>query len=82
MTCLCFSCNLTLGEKCPRCGEKAVPLKINSNGNAMFGTEFNCPCCGHHFQQGEGGEFHAHCGQCFWFEQFMLETHIQEEGRI
>jgi hypothetical protein len=51
MTRLCMVCKQIMGEKCARCGTEATPLKTNSNGLAMTGTEFDCPSCCHHFAQ-------------------------------
>ena len=56
MTRICTLCKQIMGEKCARCGTEATPLKANSYGQAVTGTEFDCPSCGHHFPQGDGGE--------------------------
>jgi hypothetical protein len=31
----------------------------------VTGTEFDCPSCGHHFQQGDGGKTGGMCEPCF-----------------
>ncbi len=65
MTRFCTRCHQIIGEKCVRCGAEATPLKANSNGHAIAGTEFDCPACGHHFNQGDGGETGGMCEPCF-----------------
>lgn len=65
MTRICTRCKRIIGEKCVRCGTEATPLKTNSNGHAVTGTEFDCPGCGHHFPQGDGGETGGMCEPCF-----------------
>ena len=65
MTRFCIHCSRTVGEKCARCGAEATPLKTNSRGHAMSGTDFDCLACGHHFTQGDGGEAGGMCGPCF-----------------
>jgi hypothetical protein len=37
----------------------------NSSGHAVTGAEFDCPSCGHHFLQGDGGETGGMCEPCF-----------------
>jgi hypothetical protein len=64
MTRICIRCNRIIGEKCVRCGSEATPLKANSKGHAIAGTDFDCPTCGHHFPQGEGGEGGGMCEPC------------------
>jgi DNA-directed RNA polymerase subunit RPC12/RpoP len=61
---ICTHCKRMIGEKCVRCGAEAVPTKVNSQDHALVGTEFDCPGCGHHFPQGEGGETGALCEAC------------------
>jgi hypothetical protein len=51
-----------MGEKCVRCGTEAT---VNSTGHAVTGAEFDCPSCGHHFSQGDGGETGGMCEPCF-----------------
>jgi hypothetical protein len=65
MTRICTQCKRIIGEKCVRCGTEATPLKTNSNGHAVTGTEFDCSACGHHFTQGDGGETGGMCEPCF-----------------
>lgn len=65
MTRFCTLCKRIIGEKCVRCGTEATPVKANSNGRAVAGTEFDCPVCGHHFPQGDGGETGGMCEPCF-----------------
>jgi len=31
----------------------------------VTGAEFDCPSCGHHFPQGDGGETGGMCEPCF-----------------
>ena len=68
MTRLCIQCDRIIGERCARCGTEATPLKANSNGHAIFGTEFNCLYCGNHFTQGDGGEASGMCESCSYGE--------------
>lgn len=65
MTRVCAQCKAVIGEKCVRCGSEATPVQANSNGHAVAGTEFDCPSCGHHFPQGDGGETGGMCERCF-----------------
>jgi DNA-directed RNA polymerase subunit RPC12/RpoP len=53
-------CDQIVGEKCAQCGTEAT---ANSNG-AVTNTEFDCPSCGHHFLQGDGGETGGLCIPC------------------
>jgi len=61
MTRICTLCKQIMDEKCARCGTEATPLKANSYGQPVTGTEFDCPSCNHHFPQGDGGETGAPC---------------------
>jgi DNA-directed RNA polymerase subunit RPC12/RpoP len=76
MTRICTLCKQIMGEKCARCGTEATPVKTNSNGHAMPGTEFDCPCCGHHFTQGSGGETGGICEPCF--DDLLRKSHEQK----
>ena len=76
MTRLCMVCKQIMGEKCARCGTEATPLKTNSNGQAGTGTEFDCPSCGHHFTQGDGGETGGMCEPCF--DAALRKAHEQK----
>lgn len=80
MTCICLVCHRILGEACPNCGTEAIPLKTNPNGDALFGVGFNCPNCVNYFRQGQGGEFHARCGRCFWLAAVRAEIRIFKGG--
>ena len=63
MTRFCVRCNRIIGEKCAQCGAEAAAY---SNGHhAMTGADFDCASCGHHFQQGDGGETGGMCERCF-----------------
>ena len=62
MTRFCIRCNRIIGEKCARCGTGVTAV---SNGHAVTGADFDCPSCGHHFQQGDGGETGGMCEPCF-----------------
>ena len=62
MTRFCIRCNRIIGEKCVQCGTEAT---ANSNVYRVTGTDFNCPSCGHHFPQGDGGETGGMCEPCF-----------------
>jgi hypothetical protein len=62
MTRVCIRCNRIIGEKCARCGTEVTAV---SNGHAVTGADFDCPSCGHHFQQGDGGETGGMCEPCF-----------------
>jgi DNA-directed RNA polymerase subunit RPC12/RpoP len=61
-------CDRTIGEKCAKCGTEAT---ANSNGHALTNAEFDCPSCGHHFLQGDGGETGGLCTPC-------LETELKK----
>jgi DNA-directed RNA polymerase subunit RPC12/RpoP len=76
MTRLCTLCKQVMGEKCARCGTEATPLKTNSNGQAMIGTDFDCPSCGHRFAQGDGGETGGMCESCF--DAALRKAHEQK----
>ena len=62
MTRFCIQCNRIIGEKCVQCGTEAT---ANSNGHAVAGVDFDCPSCGHHFLQGDGGDTGGMCEPCF-----------------
>ncbi len=62
MTRFCIRCNRIIGEKCVRCGREAT---ANSNVHAVTAAEFDCPSCGNHFAQGDGGETGGMCEPCF-----------------
>ena len=62
MTRVCIRCNRIIGEKCVHCGTEAT---ANSNGHEVTDAEFDCPSCGHHFPQGDGGETGGMCEPCF-----------------
>ena len=75
MTRVCIRCARIIGEQCVRCGAEASPLKANSSGHAVPGTEFDCSTCGHHFTQGDGGETGSMCDRCL--EIGFSKTHRQ-----
>jgi hypothetical protein len=62
MTRFCIQCNRIIGEKCVQCGTKVT---ASSNSHAVSSAEFDCPSCGHHFLQGDGGETGGMCEPCF-----------------
>jgi DNA-directed RNA polymerase subunit RPC12/RpoP len=62
MTRFCIRCNRIIGEKCIRCGVEAIS---GANGHAVAGAGFECPSCGHHFLQGDGGTTGGMCEPCF-----------------
>ncbi len=62
MTRFCIRCNRIIGEKCVQCGREAA---ANSKGHAVTSPEFDCPSCGNHFLQGDGGETGGMCEPCF-----------------
>jgi transposase-like protein len=62
MTRICIRCNRIIGEKCAQCG---MEVTANSNGHAVTIAEFDCPSCGYHFSQGDGGETGGMCEPCF-----------------
>jgi hypothetical protein len=62
MTRFCVQCNRIIGEKCVQCGTQVT---ASSNGHAVSSAEFDCPSCGHHFLQGDGGETGGMCEPCF-----------------
>jgi transposase-like protein len=76
MTRLCIRCNRIIGEKCVQCGTEAA---ATSNGYAVTGAEFDCPSCGHHFPQGDGGETGGMCERCFDAE--LQKAHGQAAKR-
>jgi hypothetical protein len=61
-------CDRIIGEKCVHCGTEAT---ANSNGHAVTDAKFDCPSCGHHFPQGDGGETGGLCIPC-------LEAELQK----
>ena len=67
MTRFCMRCDQIIGEKCVQCGTEATA----SNGHALTNAEFDCPSCGHHFLQGDGGETGGLCTPC-------LETELKK----
>jgi hypothetical protein len=62
MTRLCVRCNRFIGEKCAQCGTEVTAI---SNGHTVTDAEFDCPSCGYHFVQGDGGETGGMCEPCF-----------------
>ncbi len=68
MTRFCMRCDRIVGEKCVQCGTEAT---ADSNGHAVTAAEFDCPSCGHHFLQGDGGETGGLCTPC-------LESELQK----
>jgi transposase-like protein len=62
MTRFCIRCNRIIGEKCVRCGMEAI---ATFNGPAVAAADFDCPSCGHHFLQGDGGRTGGMCEPCF-----------------
>jgi hypothetical protein len=54
-------CDRIIGEKCAQCGTEVT---ANSNGHAVTNAEFDCPSCGHHFLQSDGGETGGLCTLC------------------
>ena len=76
MTRICTFCKQAIGEKCAHCGSEATPIKTNSENHAMAGTDFDCPTCGHHFIQGDGGETGGMCEPCF--DGLLRKAHEQK----
>ena len=66
MTRFCIRCNQIIGEKCVQCGTEAT-----ANSNVVSSAEFDCPSCGQHFLQGDGGETGGLCTPC-------LEAELQK----
>jgi transposase-like protein len=62
MTRFCIQCNRIIGEKCVQCGKEVTAA---SNSRAANSAEFDCPSCGRHFLQGDGGETGGMCEPCF-----------------
>ena len=62
MTRFCIQCNRIIGEKCVHCGTEVT---ASSKRRAVNSAEFDCPSCGHHFVQGEGGKTGGMCELCF-----------------
>ena len=82
MTRTCILCNRIIGEKCAHCGAEAT---ANSNGHALTNAEFDCPSCGHHFLQGDGGETGGMCEPCFGAElqkahEQAAKTEVKDAG--
>ncbi|MGA7226317.1 MAG: hypothetical protein WA867_04450 [Candidatus Acidiferrales bacterium] len=77
MTRFCIQCNRIIGEKCIQCGTEAT---ANSNGHAVAGVDFDCPSCGHHFLQGDGGETGGMCEPCFDAELQKAHVHATKLG--
>jgi hypothetical protein len=81
MTRFCIQCNRIIGEKCVQCGTQVT---ASSNGHAVSSGEFDCPSCGHHFLQGDGGETGGMCEPCFDAE--LQKAHEQapklSDGKI
>jgi hypothetical protein len=81
MTRFCIQCNRIIGEKCVQCGTKVT---ASSNSHAVSSAEFDCPSCGHHFLQGDGGETGGMCEPCFDAE--LQKAHEQaaklSDGKI
>ena len=50
-------------------------MTASSNGHAMNSADFDCPSCGHHFLQGDGGETGGMCEPCF--EAELQKAHEQ-----
>jgi hypothetical protein len=82
MTRLCIQCDRIIGERCAHYGTEATPLKANSNGHAVYGTEFNCPSCGHRFPQGEGGKSGGICEPCFYGVFLMACKQAKKIGEM
>jgi DNA-directed RNA polymerase subunit RPC12/RpoP len=78
LTRICMYCDQIMGEKCSRCGAEAIPLRTNSNEHAVIGTDFDCPHCGHHFPQGDGGEVGGVCEPGFDEELRRQFTGIEQ----
>jgi transposase-like protein len=64
--------NRIIGEKCVQCGTEATS---GSNGRAVNSADFNCPSCGHHFLQGDGGKPGGMCEP--WFHAKLQKAHEQ-----
>lgn len=73
MTRVCIQCKHVIGEQCALCGTATLPT-TNSNGLPVTATEFDCPACGHHFNQGDGGETGGICETC-------LDAELRAHGR-
>jgi transposase-like protein len=79
MTRFCIQCNRIIGEKCVHCGTEAT---ANSNGGAFSGAEFDCPSCGYHFTQGDGGKTGGMCEPCFDAElENAFEHAVKSQSR-
>lgn len=72
MTRFCMRRDQIIGEKCAQCGTEVT---VSSNGHAVTGADFDCPSCGHHFLQGDGGETGGMCEPCFDVE--LQKAHDQ-----
>ena len=72
MTRFCIQCNRIIGEKCVQCGTEVT---ASSNRRAVNSAKFDCPFCGHHFLQGDGGVTGGMCEPCFDVE--LQKAHEQ-----
>ena len=77
MTRLCIQCNQIIGEKCVQCGTEATAI----SNHAVTGAEFDCPSCGHHFSQGDGGETGGMCEPCFYAEFQKAHEEVAKNQR-
>jgi transposase-like protein len=77
MTRFCMRCDQIIGEKCARCGTETT---ASSNGHAVNSADFDCPSCGHHFLQGDGGETGGTCEPCFDAELQKAHEHAAKLG--
>jgi hypothetical protein len=78
MTRTCTLCNRIIGEKCVQCGTEA---SANPNGQAATDAEFDCPACGHHFTQGDGGATGGMCEPCFDSELQTAQEEVAKNQR-
>lgn len=76
MTRICVRCNRIIGEKCIQCG---MEVTAKSKGDPVTGPDFDCPSCGHHFLQGDGGETGGMCEACF--NVALRKAHEQQRKR-
>ncbi len=81
MTRFCIQCNRIIGEKCVQCGTEVT---ASSNGHGVTGADFECPSCGHHFLQGDGGETGGMCEPCVDAELQKAREHAAKlsDGKI
>ncbi len=82
MTRFCIRCNRIMGEKCVQCGTEVT---ASSNSHGVTGADFDCPSCGHHFLQGDGGETGGMCEPCFDAElqkahEQAAKSRVQDAG--